>query len=69
MSLKKQREMMTEQALMIESILRGNQNISLQEISERCRMSITETEFILEQMVCCEMVRKISDERYKLTYE
>ncbi|EAS1759899.1 hypothetical protein OY11_18750 [Salmonella enterica] len=60
---------MTEQALMIESVIRRYQSASLQDITEQCLLSIEEAEFILEQMICCNMVCKVPPDRYKLTYK
>lgn len=67
--MKKLRETMTEQALMIEGILRDNKSASVPEISKICRLSKEEVEFILEQMIYCKMVCKVSPEHYKLTYK
>ncbi|EDT2963665.1 hypothetical protein EL09_15410 [Salmonella enterica subsp. enterica] len=69
MTLKKLRETMTEQALMIESALRDNKVVSLLEIAEQCCLSTVETEFILEQMICSKMVCKTSSGHYKLNFK
>ena len=69
MNVKKTRENMTEQALSVESIMRGHPHISLQALSEACRMRTATTEFILEQMVFFGVVQRGAFGRYSLTQE
>jgi len=69
MNVKKTRENMTEQALSVESVMRGHTRISLQALSEACSMSTVTTEFILEQMVYYGVAQRGAFGRYSLTQE
>lgn len=69
MDVKKIRENMTEQALSIETVMRGHSRISLQALSEACALSAATTEFILAQMVCFGVAQRGAFGRYSLTQE
>ena len=49
--------------------MRGHPRISLDELSEACRLSQASTEFIIEQMVCFGVARRGAFGRYSLTKE
>ena len=69
MNVKEIRENMTEQALSVETVMRGHPRISLQALSEACALSTVITEFILAQMVCLGVAQRGAFGRYSLTLE
>lgn len=69
MNAKEIRRNMTEEALSIEFVMRGNPRISLEEIREACRISQASTEFIIEQMVYFGVAQRGAFGRYSLTNE
>lgn len=68
-NFKEIRENMTEQALSIESVMRGHQRIELAELAEACLLKAETVEFILTQMESVGMVHKVAFNRYSLTPE
>ena len=69
MNFKNLRADMTEQALVIESALRVNTRITLDELSELCHQNPVDTGFILEQMMVFNVVQKGTFGRYSLAPE
>lgn len=69
MNAKEIRGNMTEEALSIESVMRGHPRISLAELSNACRISEATAEFIVEQMVCFGVAQRGAFGRYSLTNE
>ncbi|EGB2526570.1 hypothetical protein M8Q70_002919 [Salmonella enterica] len=68
-NFKEIRETMTEEALSIESVMRGHQRIQLNELAEACFIKPETVEFILTQMECAGMVHRVAFNRYSLTPE
>ncbi|ENL7643629.1 hypothetical protein AB5R77_004443 [Enterobacter hormaechei] len=69
MNAKEIRRNMTEEALSIESVMRGHPRISLAELSNACRISEATAAFIVEQMVCFGIAQRGAFGRYSLTNE
>ena len=61
------RETMTEQALSIESVMRGNRYVYVGQLVEACQLSEATVEFILTQMESVSMVQQLSKCRWMLT--
>lgn len=62
------RETMTEQALSIEFVMRGNRYVYVGQLVEACQLSEAAAEFILVQMESVSMVQRLSNCRWMLTH-
>lgn len=69
MNVKEIRENMTEAALSVESVMRGHNRITLQELSDACGISLCSAEFVVEQMIFLGVAQRGAFERYSLTPE
>lgn len=67
MEFKKLREEMTDVAISLEYVMRGHNWFSLDELANACQRRREIIEFMLEQMICFEMVHRDKWGKYSLT--